>query len=208
MQERLIEERLRGDDDILVLLEHDPVITLGRGAQNGNVLLSPAALARQGIECHRVGRGGDVTWHGPGQLVGYPIVHLDRLGRDLHLYLRRLEETLIRALGDFGVTGARLPGKTGVWVENRKIASIGVGVRRWVAWHGFALNLAPDLSGFAAIVPCGLAGVAMTSLAAECGREPGRIAVENALIRAFAATFDLHHAGDYDTVQTTETRLA
>lgn len=204
LQERLIEGRLSGAPDVLVLLEHEPTITLGRGADDRHVLLSAGELARRGVDLHRVSRGGDVTWHGPGQLVAYPIVHLDALGRDLHLYLRRLEETIIRALALFGVVGECLDGKTGVWVKGRKIASIGVGVRRWVAWHGLALNVAPDLGGFSAIVPCGLSGVALTSLSEECGRDLAPGDVEDALIASFAATFALENAGAYEPAATTQ----
>ncbi|WP_305043383.1 lipoyl(octanoyl) transferase LipB [Geoalkalibacter sp.] len=198
LQEQLIARRLDGGPDILVLLEHEPTITLGRGADDRHVLHGEDELARHGIELHRVSRGGDVTWHGPGQLVAYPIVHLDALGRDLHLYLRRLEETIIRTLARFGVAGERLSGKTGVWVKGRKIASIGVGVRRWVAWHGLSLNVAPDLAGFSAIVPCGINGVALTSLSAECGRALAPGDVEDALIASFAATFALENAGAHE----------
>ncbi|MDO3377621.1 lipoyl(octanoyl) transferase LipB [Geoalkalibacter halelectricus] len=204
LQELLVERRLNGGPDLLVLLEHEPVITLGRGARDEHVLLGHEELARRGIEIHRVGRGGDVTWHGPGQLVAYPIIHLDGLGRDLHAYLRRLEETLILTLAAFGVPGQRRAGKTGVWVEARKIASIGVGVRRWVAWHGLALNVDPDLEGFRAIVPCGLSEVAMTSLGRECARSIAMAEVEDALIEAFATTFSLSFDGEYEPPPATQ----
>jgi len=145
------------------------------------------------------GRGGDVTWHGPGQLVGYPIVDLDRRGRDLHRYLRDLEEVLIRVLAAFGVPGRRESGRTGVWVGPAKIASIGIAVRRWIAWHGFALNVAPDLSGFAAIVPCGLSGVRMTSLAEQLAPDPPPAPerVQQQVIEAFAAVFQSRYAGEH-----------
>ena len=181
-----------------MLLEHAPVITLGRGARAEHLLLPRAELARRGVEVAACSRGGDVTWHGPGQLVGYPIVDLTPRGRDLHRYLRELEEVLIRTLAHFGVAGQRIPGKTGVWVGSAKIASIGIAVRRWVAWHGFALNLDPDLSGFAAIVPCGLHGVRMTSLAAELGRPVPRRAVEEVLIAAFANVLQMDYAGNHE----------
>ena len=200
LQQALIEERLRGESDVLVLLEHDPVVTLGRGAKERNLLFSPEELARRGIDCVRVGRGGDATYHGPGQLVGYPIVHLDPLGRDLHRYLRLLEQVLIDALAAFGVTGTRAAGKTGVWVNGAKLASIGVGVRRWVAWHGFALNVDPDLSGFANIVPCGLQGVTMTSLTHLLGEKPAWDEVEEQIVKAFAGNFVSEYSGDV-TVQ-------
>lgn len=198
LQETLIDRRLRGGPEILLLVEHEPVITLGRGADHGHVLFSAAELEKRGLSCHRVSRGGDVTWHGPGQLVAYPIVHLDGLGRDLHRYLRLLEQTVIATVAAFGIAGEQRAGRTGVWVEKRKIASIGVAVRRWVTWHGLALNVAPDLSGFAAIVPCGLDGVEMTSLSRECCRSVSLQEAEQALIRAFADTFSLKSSGEYD----------
>lgn len=161
-QEALVQQRCAGaGEDTLFLLEHPPVFTLGRGADERNVL-TPGHTP-----VYRVSRGGEVTFHGPGQLVGYPIVHLDVCGRDVHAYLRVLESVLIDVLAEFGVQAESRSGLTGVWVKERKIVSIGVGVRRWVAYHGFALNIDPDLSYFADIVPCGLNGVRMTSLA-EC----------------------------------------
>lgn len=164
-QERLVAERLAGGDDVLLLLEHPPVYTLGRGGD-------PRFLGTAGagdVEIVRVGRGGQVTYHGPGQLVGYPIVALRRHRLDVHWYVRTLEQVLIDALGDLGIAAGRREGLTGVWVDDRKIASIGVAIRRWVTWHGFALNVGHDLGGFAPIVPCGIAGVRMTSVAAEGG---------------------------------------
>jgi len=198
LQESLLERRLQEEEDILILLQHPPVVTLGRGASEANLLLPAAELARRGIDLERVGRGGDVTFHGPGQLVGYPIVDLEPLGRDLHRYLRLLEATLIDALAVFGLVGERIAGRTGVWVAGEKIASIGVGVRRWVSWHGFALNVAADLSGFAAIVPCGLPDVRMTSLERLLGRPVPLPQVEEEIIRSFARVFASRHAGDYD----------
>jgi lipoate-protein ligase B len=198
LQETLLERRRQEAEDILILLQHPPVVTFGRGAHEENLLLPAAELARRGVDLERVGRGGDVTFHGPGQLVGYPIVDLEPLGRDLHRYLRQLEATLIDTLAVFGLIGERLTGKTGVWVAGEKIASIGVGVRRWVSWHGFALNVGADLSGFSAIVPCGLPGVRMTSLEGLLGRPVPLPQVEEELIRSFARVFASRHAGDYD----------
>ena len=197
VQEELLERRRQGSDDFLVLLEHPPVVTLGRGASEENLRVTEAELTRRGIDLERVGRGGDVTYHGPGQLVGYPIVDLEPLGCDLHRYLRLLEETLIDALAAFGVNGERITGKTGVWVDGEKVASIGVGVRRWVSWHGFALNVAADLSGFAAIVPCGLPGVRMTSLERQLGRPVAMAEVEERVIESFAEVFGSTYAGEY-----------
>lgn len=197
LQEELLERRHQGGEDILVLLEHPPVVTLGRGASEENLMVTTAELARRGIDLERVGRGGDVTYHGPGQVVGYPIVDLGPLGRDLHRYLRLLEAALIDTLASFDVTGGRIAGKTGVWVDGKKVASIGVGVRRWVSWHGFALNVSADLSGFDTIVPCGLPGVRMTSLERQLGRPLAMAEVEERVIESFVKVFDSTHAGEY-----------
>jgi lipoate-protein ligase B len=201
LQEELLERRRQGNEDILILLQHPPVVTLGRGANDRNLLLPAAELGRRGIDLERVGRGGDVTYHGPGQLVGYPIVDLGPLGRDLHRFLRLLEATLIDTLAAFGLAGEQIAGRTGVWVEGEKVASIGVGVRRWVSWHGFALNVAADdLAGFAAIVPCGLPGVRMTSLERLLGRTVPLPQVEEEIIRTFAKIFLSQYAGEYVTI--------
>ncbi|HXV20388.1 MAG TPA: lipoyl(octanoyl) transferase LipB [Desulfuromonadales bacterium] len=209
LQETLLERRRREAEDILILLQHPPVVTLGRGASEANLLLPAAELARRGIDLERVGRGGDVTFHGPGQLVGYPIIDLEPRGRDLHRYLRLLEATLIDALAAFGLVGERIAGKTGVWVAGEKIASIGVGVRRWVSWHGFALNVAADLSGFAAIVPCGLPGVRMTSLERLLGQPVPLPQVEEEIIRSFAKVFVSRYVGEYVAIRPEEkARLA
>jgi lipoyl(octanoyl) transferase len=167
-QESLVSRKLQGDpEDHLLLLEHDPVYTMGR-ARDDSSLGDEAKLPHP---VHRTNRGGQATYHGPGQLVGYPILDLSRYGRDLHHYLRFLEGGLIDVLASYGVQGVRREGLTGVWVEDRKIASIGVGVRKWISMHGFALNVEKDLPGFAAITPCGIAGVTMTSLSLEAGRD-------------------------------------
>jgi lipoyl(octanoyl) transferase len=158
------------EDDLLILLEHPHVITLGRGARDGNVVTPSPRLDELGVTVHEVERGGDVTYHGPGQLVGYPILDLTEHRKDLHWYLRRVEAALIRALEPFGVEGRRVEGYTGVWVEDRKIASIGVHVGRWVTWHGFALNVSTELDYFDLIVPCGIPAVRMTSIAGETGK--------------------------------------
>lgn len=157
------------EQDLLLLVEHPPVVTLGRSSKTAHLLASPAMLRERGVELFEVERGGDVTFHGPGQLVGYPIVDLKRHRQDLHWYLRQVEELLIRALDAYGLLGRREPGYTGVWVENRKIASIGVHARDWVTWHGFALNVTTDLRFFELIVPCGIQAVRMTSLQEEVG---------------------------------------
>lgn len=173
LQDELVAARREGrTGDRLLLLEHPPVITLGRGARAANVLLTDAEREARGIELHRTGRGGDVTFHGPGQLVGYPIVALTGERRDAHRYLRDLERGLIGAAAAFGIEAGRVPGKTGVWVGDAKLAAIGVRIGAgWITSHGFALNVGRDLSGFEAIVPCGLAGSRVTSLSRLCGRD-------------------------------------
>jgi lipoyl(octanoyl) transferase len=168
---RIQEERLgdcldHGEERVL-LLEHEPVYTIGR-------LLDKSSLRVVGqlpYPVFETNRGGQATYHGPGQLVGYPILDLRARGRDLHCYLRKLEDLLIDLLQEFEIKGSKVAGKTGVWVEDRKIASIGIGVRKWVTMHGFALNVANDLNGFLSIVPCGLPGVRMTSISTESGNE-------------------------------------
>ena len=169
LQRDLAARRIGGElpQDFLLLVEHPPVITFGRSIRAGHLTATPDLLAARGVEVHETERGGDITFHGPGQLVGYPIVDLTRHRQDLHWYLRALEEVQVRALAAFGIAAARHPGKTGVWTRGRKIASIGVHARQWVTWHGFALNVTTDLSFFDLIVPCGLAGVDMTSVARE-----------------------------------------
>ena len=174
LQRTLAEERLAGrlQHDALLLLEHPPVVTLGRGTQPTSLPLDAETLRARGIETFEIERGGDVTYHGPGQLVGYPIFDLTRHRQDLHWFLRQLEQTLILALAELGVRAERNPGYTGVWTQGRKIASIGIHVRQWVTWHGFALNVTTDLSPFGSIVPCGIPNVVMTSVEKE--REGGR----------------------------------
>jgi lipoyl(octanoyl) transferase len=170
--------RLRADEagsgadgtDWLLFPDHPPVLTMGRSGSGLSLRADPTALERLGIELIQVTRGGDVTWHGPGQLVGYPIVDLDRRGRDLHRFLRDLEEALIQVLAGWGIASHRVKTRTGVWVGEEKIASLGIAVRRWVSYHGFALNVAPDLGFFELIHPCGLRGIHMTSAAARLGQ--------------------------------------
>ena len=166
LQEQIVRRKLDGQpDDELLLLEHEPVYTIGR---------TPDQTSLRGAEklphpVVQINRGGQATYHGPGQLVGYPIVDLRNRGQDLHRYLRALEEILIETLRAFGIDGTRRDQLTGVWVGGRKIASIGVGVRRWISMHGFALNVCGDLSPFQRIIPCGISGVEMTSIEKECG---------------------------------------
>lgn len=187
-QERLLESVQGGAADALLLLEHPAVYTLGRGADATHLRHAAAG----GIPIVRVGRGGQVTYHGPGQLIGYPILDLRRHRQDVRWYVRALEQVLIDALAQTGITAGRREGYPGVWVDGcRKIASIGVGIRRWVTWHGFALNVGPDLSGFQSITPCGIDGVTMTSLACEGGAvdvAAMRDVVQTAFLRVFAHT--------------------
>ncbi|HJU64915.1 MAG TPA: lipoyl(octanoyl) transferase LipB, partial [Gemmatimonadaceae bacterium] len=167
-------------------------ITCGRGTRPGHVLADRETLARRGVAVLDTGRGGDVTFHGPGQLVGYPIIDLKRHRLDLHWYLRQVEEALIRALAAYGIPAERHSGYTGVWTRGRKIASIGVHARDWVTWHGFALNVVTDLSFFDLIVPCGIDGVVMTSIARETGRADLCLGdVEEPVARAFGDVFTL-----------------
>lgn len=183
-----VQDRIDGKvGDTLIFTEHDPVYTVGlRGGAAANLLWDPATLATQGITVAETNRGGDITYHGPGQVVGYPIVDLSPV-KDLHAYLRFLEEVMIRAVGRFGLAASRREGLTGIWVENRKIAAIGVAVRRWVAYHGFALNVAPNLEHFAGIVPCGIASTdgTVTSLAQELSSPPPVDDVKKVLTEAF-----------------------
>jgi lipoate-protein ligase B len=184
LQENLLMRRYRGEcEDTLLLLEHPPVFTLGRGANEKNI------LAPHDVPVHRVGRGGDVTYHGPGQLVGYPILHLGAHGRDVHAYLRGLEAMLIETLAYYEITAQRRDQLTGVWAGDGKIASIGIGVRHWVTYHGFALNVEPELSYFTNIVPCGIAGVRMTSMATLLARPVAVDSVKPLIVAAFARYF-------------------
>jgi lipoyl(octanoyl) transferase len=198
LQRGVARSRISGaiPDDVLLLVEHPPVVTLGRSAKEQHLLASPALLAARGVELFEVERGGDVTFHGPGQLVGYPIVDLKRHKQDLHWYLRQVEEALIRGLAPFGIAGERSVGQTGVWTQGRKLASIGVHARDWVTWHGFALNVTTDLSYFDLMVPCGIAEVQMTSVARELESNAGESGVLAATTRrhvgeAFAGVFSL-----------------
>jgi lipoyl(octanoyl) transferase len=208
LQRELARKRITGEleHDVLLLVEHPPVVTLGRKAQHGGDSTAQAEfLAARGVELFEVERGGDATFHGPGQLVGYPILNLEQHRKDLHWYLRALEEVLIRALGWWGIDAGREDGLTGVWTRGRKVASIGVHARGWVTWHGFALNVVNDLAYFDLIVPCGIQGVVMTSVKRELGeRAPTLDAARRDVVRAFREVFGFeaglgatrHTAGD------------
>jgi len=192
LQRALVEDR-RAEriDDTLLLVEHLPVITLGVKGDGGrsHILAAPQQLAARGIDVHETGRGGDVTYHGPGQIVGYPILDLKPDRQDVHRYVRDLEETLIRVAAEFGVTATRVKGLTGVWVGGEKLAAIGVRIGRWITSHGFALNVRTNLDEFALIVPCGIADRGVTSLE-QLGVAARQSEVEDAIVRHFSAVFE------------------
>lgn len=189
-QQTQVQARIDGRiGDELIFTEHEPVYTVGlRAGAAAHLLWDPVELRAQGISVAETNRGGDITYHGPGQIVGYPIVDLSPV-KDLHAYLRFLEEVMIQTVGGFGLVASRRDGLTGIWVETRKIAAIGVAVRRWVAYHGFALNVDPNLDHFAGIVPCGIASAdgSVTSLARELASPPSVDEVKVALAREFQA---------------------
>jgi lipoyl(octanoyl) transferase len=194
LQRHIARDRISGalPQDVLLLVEHPPVVTLGRASKGKHLIASPEFLLSKGVELFEVERGGDVTFHGPGQLVGYPIVDLKRHRLDLHWYLRKIEEALINTLADYDIVAERNPSFTGVWTKGKKIASIGVHARDWVTWHGFALNVTTDLSYFDLMVPCGIDGVVMTSIAHELGTDD--VSMHDVIERTsakFAAAFDL-----------------
>jgi lipoate-protein ligase B len=192
-QREVAARRISGEiaQDVLLLVEHPPVVTLGRRKEDNKLPVSEAFLKSRGIELFEVERGGGVTFHGPGQLVGYPIIDLQRHKQDLHWYLRQVEEALIRTIGDYGIPGERNTGFTGVWTRGRKIASIGVHARAWVTWHGFALNVTTDLSYFDLMTPCGIDGVVMTSMEKEADRPVHYDVVAAGTARHFGDLFAL-----------------
>lgn len=184
LQKERVDRRIAGDvPDALLVCEHDPVFTQGRR----NAVEGTSHVA--GVPVFSIERGGEMTWHGPGQVVGYPVIDLSPRGRDVHRYLRDLEEALIRVLGAFGLRGGRREGATGVWVEGSKVASIGVAVRRWVTYHGFALNCDPDLRAFQLIRPCGFDPEVMTSMTSLLGRPVGVAEAEPVVVAEFASVF-------------------
>lgn len=193
LQRALVEERKAGAiDDQLLLVEHPHVLTLGVRGDGGrsHILASPELLASRGVEIHETGRGGDITYHGPGQIVGYPILDLKPDRQDVHRYVRDIEEVLIRTAADYGIQSGRVESLTGVWVGDEKLAAIGVRIARWVTSHGFAFNLTTDLEYFNLIVPCGIADRGVTSLAHLLGRAVDRAEVEDHIVAHFCRVFD------------------
>jgi lipoate-protein ligase B len=198
LQLSFLEKRRKGEiEDVLLLLEHPPTFTTGRRGKSEHLLLNQDELGKKGIHFEVVSRGGDITFHGPGQLVGYPILDLNKFNRDIHRYLRNLEEVVILALTDFKIKAERLKGITGVWVNADKIASIGVGVRRWTTYHGFALNVNTDLSYFAMIIPCGIQGGKITSIQnlSRTKNDINMSEVEKGIINAFSKVFNRKLSG-------------
>lgn len=206
LQKETARRRISGEEpnDVLFLVEHPPVVTLGRSTKPGNLLATEASLEAAGVQLRDVERGGDVTVHEPGQLVAYPIIDLKQHTKDLHWYLRQVEQAVIVALREFGLETTRVAGLTGVWIDNdsgrRKLASIGVHARDWVTWHGVALNVVNDLSTFQHTVPCGIDGVEMTTVAAECARAglvvPELHQVRDAVADGFCEVFSLSRFND------------
>ena len=193
LQKSLVEQRRAGEvPDQLLLLEHPPVITLGVKTRNNrsNIVASPALLEQEGVEVFETGRGGDVTYHGPGQLVGYPIIDLKPDRCDVHQYVRDIEEVMIRAAAQFGVTAGRSPGLTGAWVGDRKLAAIGVRIARWVTSHGFAFNVNTTLTHFDFIVPCGITDKGVTSLEQLLGRRVPMAEVADSIAKSFCEVFE------------------
>jgi len=192
LQKELVGRRLSGEiSDTLLLLEHTPTITMGTSGGEDGLLVSPEIIERAGIKIIKTDRGGDVTYHGPGQLVGYPIFDLREHGKDVHVFLRNLELMVIESLSDFGVIGETIPGLTGVWVGGEKICSIGLAVRRWISYHGFALNVETDFDHWSFIHPCGLVDRKVTSLGRLLGESPGMDRVKESVVAKCGQVFGL-----------------
>jgi lipoyl(octanoyl) transferase len=200
LQQRIVQARKAGEiDDVLLLCEHPHVITLGRNGRRENLLASEQELRQQGVEFHATNRGGDITYHGPGQVVGYPILDLTKMNTDVHWYVRSLEEIMIRASADFGITAFRVPGRTGIWVQSQgqnegteeKLAAIGIHLSRWVTSHGFAYNVATDLHYFDLIVPCGISDRQATSLEKLLSRTVAVGPVKSRLVHHLGELFSL-----------------
>ncbi len=193
LQERLVQKHIQGNgSNSLLLLQHNPVITIGRSGDRDNILASRAVLAAAGIDIYEIERGGDVTYHGPGQLTGYPIIVLRHFKIDVHWYLRQLEETIIKVLAEYSIVGERIEGYTGVWVGNEKVAAIGVAIRRWITYHGFALNVYPDMSHFQMIRPCGITDKGVTSIEKLLGHRVDMDGVIDKTASAFAEVLNVN----------------
>jgi len=190
LQQEAVERCRQDGSEELILLEHPHVLTLGTGADASHILSDELELKELSIEVHQTGRGGDVTYHGPGQLVGYPIINLRPDRCDVHRYVRDIEEVLIRTLGDFDILASRVGGLTGVWVGDEKIGAIGVRIARWITSHGFALNVNTDLDYFSLIVPCGIADKGVTSMSKLLGRELNMRDVSSSLVQRFGEVFE------------------
>lgn len=207
LQKRLHKFRREGRiDDVLILLEHEPVVTMGRRGKRDNILVSDELLQSKGIRVFEIDRGGDVTLHCPGQLVGYPILDLNFHGKNIHKYLRNLEEVIIRSLKVYGIDGQRIENHTGVWVGEKKIASIGIGIKGWVTFHGFSLNINSDLSYFSLIRPCGFESRMVTSMSQILGRPVEPKDFRNQLVEQFAEVFNLQMEEDGKQVSTMDSK--
>ncbi|MFO7962383.1 MAG: lipoyl(octanoyl) transferase LipB [Desulfobacterales bacterium] len=192
LQNKLQSMRIKGDfPDTLLLLEHPPTLTLAKGTDRQNILVSTAVLEQKGVAVFPTDRGGSITLHGPGQIVGYPILHLNRWGNDIHRYIRNLEQVVIRSLGAYTLEGRRDDEHVGVWIENEKIAAIGVKVKKWVTKHGFALNVNTDLSYFDLIHPCGISDKGVTSMKKKLNRHLNMDEVAGVVIREFSSVFEV-----------------
>lgn len=190
LQRELVALRASGGvGDVLLLLEHEPVLTLGASGGESSLLAPREEIERAGVAICRTDRGGNVTYHGPGQLVGYPIFDLHSRGKDVHLFLRNIEQAIVLALSEFGIRGVTVPDYTGVWVDGDKICSIGIAVRKWITYHGFALNVSPNYDHWRLIHPCGLVDKQVTSIERLTGRNPGMDVVQSAIIFGFAQVF-------------------
>jgi len=207
LQKRLHKFRREGRiDDVLILLEHEPVVTMGRGGKKNNILVSDELLQSKGIRVFEIDRGGDVTLHCPGQLVGYPILDLNFHGKNIHRYLRNLEEVIIRSLKVYGIDGQRIENHSGVWVGGRKVASIGIGIKGWVTFHGFSLNINSDLFYFSLIRPCGFESRTVTSVSEILGRPVEPKDFRHQLIEQFGKVFNFKMEEDGKQVSTMDSK--
>ncbi len=190
LQKKILSERIKDKSpDTLVLTEHTPTFTIGRKGGRENLLVNEAILKKQGIKVYEIDRGGDITYHGPGQIVGYPIMNLSEWNKDIHLYLRNLEEVIIKFLSHFKITAGRINNYTGVWIGNKKIAAIGIGVSKWTTFHGFCINISPDKEHFRMITPCGIKDKEVTSLDELTGKQTDIQKAKKILVAEFGNCF-------------------